>query len=83
MLVNYKNFIVYMYNKQVKEVKGLNWGSAAISNAEWSGARLCDVLEYCKVNFNDPKIQHIQFEGLDTDPANMPYGASIPAEKVM
>ncbi|XP_035231745.1 sulfite oxidase-like isoform X2 [Stegodyphus dumicola] len=67
----------------VKEVKGLNWGSAAISNAEWSGALLYDVLKYCGVNFNDPDIQHVQFEGLDTDPANMPYGASIPAEKAL
>ncbi|GFR15694.1 probable sulfite oxidase, mitochondrial, partial [Trichonephila clavata] len=66
---------------EVKEVKGLNWGSAAIGNAEWSGALLYDVLKYAGVDFNDPKIQHVQFEGLDTDPANMPYGASIPALK--
>ncbi|GIY30048.1 hypothetical protein CDAR_445252 [Caerostris darwini] len=65
----------------VKEVKGLNWGSAAISNAEWSGALLYDVLKYAGIDFDDQKIQHIQFEGLDTDPANMPYGASIPAMK--
>ena len=25
----------------------------------------------------------MQFEGLDTDPANMPYGASIPIEKAL
>lgn len=67
---------------EVKEVKGLNWGSAAIGNAEWSGALLYDVLKYAGVDFNDPKIQHVQFEGLDTDPANMPYGASVPALKV-
>lgn len=29
---------------KVKQVKGLNWGIAAISNATWSGARLRDVL---------------------------------------
>ncbi|CDQ56619.1 unnamed protein product [Oncorhynchus mykiss] len=29
---------------KVKQVKGLNWGIAAISNATWSGARLKDVL---------------------------------------
>lgn len=67
---------------QVKEVKGLFWGSAAISNAEWSGARLYDVLKYAGVDLYSPKIQHVQFEGLDTDPANVPYGASIPAVKV-
>lgn len=67
----------------VKEVKGLFWGSAAISNAQWSGARLYDVLKYAGINFDNPKIQHVQFEGLDTDPANMPYGASIPADKAL
>ncbi|KAG8197175.1 hypothetical protein JTE90_011333 [Oedothorax gibbosus] len=67
----------------VKEVKGLSWGTAAISNAEWGGASLCDVLKFAGVDFNDPKIQHIQFEGLDTDPSNTPYGSSIPAIKVL
>ena len=32
---------------QIKKVKGLDWGAAAISTAEWSGARLIDVLRYC------------------------------------
>lgn len=68
---------------KVKEVKGLNWGSAAISTAQWNGALLVDVLKYAGVDFNSPKIQHIQFEGLDTDPANMPYGASVPADKAL
>lgn len=68
---------------KVKEVKGLNWGSAAISTAEWSGVLLIDVLKYAGVDVNNPKIQHVQFEGLDTDPANMPYGASVPADKAL
>lgn len=67
----------------MKEVKGLSWGGAAISNAEWAGARLYDVLKYAGVDFEDLRIQHIQFEGLDMDPANCPYGASIPAIKVI
>lgn len=67
----------------VKEVKGLNWGAGAISNAEWAGARLYDVLKDAGVNFEDKKIQHIQFEGLDVDPSNSPYGASIPADKAL
>lgn len=68
---------------QVKPVKGLNWGHAAIGNATWSGPRLRDVLKYIGVNEEDPAIQHIQFEGLDTDVANVPYGASIPFEKAI
>lgn len=45
---------------QVKPVKGLNWGHAAIGNATWAGPRLCDVLQYIGVKDNDPSIQHIQ-----------------------
>lgn len=29
---------------QIKMVKGLNWGAAAISTAEWTGVLLKDVL---------------------------------------
>lgn len=67
---------------KVKEVKGLPWGAAAIGNAKWSGARLVDVLEYCKLNFSDDRIQHVQFEGLDLDTSAVPYGASIPSDYV-
>ena len=31
---------------QIKVVKGLNWGAAAISTAEWTGVLLKDVLRY-------------------------------------
>lgn len=67
---------------KVKEVKGLAWGKAAISNASWTGVRLVDLLEALKVDIGDASIKHVQFEGLDLDPASSPYGASIPAEKV-
>ncbi|KAK7867174.1 hypothetical protein R5R35_008371 [Gryllus longicercus] len=67
----------------VKPVKGLNWGQAAIGNATWSGARLIDVLKASGFKDNNLKVQHIQFEGLDTDSAHVPYGASIPAEKAL
>ncbi|KAG8229825.1 hypothetical protein J437_LFUL008793 [Ladona fulva] len=68
---------------KVKPVKGLNWGQAAIGNAEWSGPRLYDVLTDAGLKVDQPGVHHIQFEGLDTDPANVPYGASIPIEKAM
>ena len=54
----------------------------AIGNAEWSGARLVDVL--AAAGFSEektPEARHVIFEGLDTDPANSPFGASIPIEK--
>lgn len=31
---------------RIKLVKGLNWGAAAISTAEWTGVLLKDVLRY-------------------------------------
>ncbi|XP_074641752.1 sulfite oxidase-like [Tubulanus polymorphus] len=67
---------------RVKEVKGLSWQGTAISNAEWGGAKLMDVLKYAGVAIDDPKIKHVQFEGLDKDPTNAGYGASVPANLV-
>ncbi|KAI4895484.1 hypothetical protein NFI96_016433 [Prochilodus magdalenae] len=69
---------------KVKQVKGLNWGVGAISNATWSGARLRDVLYH--YGFGPgvaSKAQHVQFEGLDRDVTGTPYGASIPLNKAM
>ena len=67
----------------VKAVRGLNWTSTAISNAEWEGVLLRDVLQYAGVDVSDPDgdIRHIQFEGLDLDPTKAPYAASIPSTK--
>ncbi|XP_039283083.1 sulfite oxidase, mitochondrial, partial [Nilaparvata lugens] len=68
---------------KIKKVKGLDWGTAAIGNATFSGARLYDVLRAAGLKEDEIKAQHVQFEGLDTDPANVPYAASIPIEKAM
>ncbi|CAM9418603.1 unnamed protein product [Ectocarpus sp. 4 AP-2014] len=66
----------------VKPVKGLGWSCGAISNSEWTGVLLRDVLENAGVNVNDPEssgIEHVQFEaGLDRDLTTC-YGSSIPA----
>lgn len=66
-----------------KAVRGLNWTSNAISNAEWEGVLLRDVLQHAGIDVSDPDgdIRHIQFEGLDVDPTKAPYAASIPATK--
>lgn len=69
--------------KKVKEIKGLGWGQAAIGNATWSGARLRDVLKDMGITEETTKAQHVQFEGLDTDPLNLPYGSSITIEKAL
>lgn len=68
---------------EIKEVKGISWGVGAIGNAQWSGAKLVDVLQYCGCNLTDASIQHVQFEGLDLDATATPYGASVPADKAL
>ncbi|XP_065350940.1 sulfite oxidase isoform X2 [Cloeon dipterum] len=68
---------------KVKPVKGLDWGQAAIGNATWTGVRLRDVLLAAGLKDDQPGVEHVQFEGLDTDPSMHPYGASIPIEKAM
>lgn len=60
----------------------MDWGAAAIGNATWSGARLTDVLLYLGVNLNDPRVNHVIFDGLDLDPTGKPYGASVTARRV-
>jgi len=67
---------------KVKPVKGLNWTGTAISNAEWTGPKLRDVLLHAGLQDNQEGINHVQFEGLDTDTTTN-YGASIPVRKAM
>lgn len=69
---------------KVKQVKGLNWGIAAIGNATWSGARLRDVLLYYGFGPDvAANARHVQFEGLDKDVTGTSYGASIPLNKAL
>ncbi|XP_076012857.1 sulfite oxidase, mitochondrial [Genypterus blacodes] len=69
---------------KVKQVKGLNWGIAAISNATWSGARLRDVLQAAGYHPDVAQwARHVQFEGLDKDVTGTTYGASIPLNKAV
>jgi len=67
--------------RATKNLKGLEWRGGAIGNAEWAGAKLSDVLKAAGYDETDERIRHVHFEGLDTDPSNSPYGASIPIEK--
>ncbi|XP_017781058.1 PREDICTED: probable sulfite oxidase, mitochondrial [Nicrophorus vespilloides] len=66
---------------KIKAVKGLGWGNAAIGNAQWTGAKLRDVLTAAGYDVDSDEYKHIHFEGLDTDPTSKPYGASIPSWK--
>lgn len=71
---------------RVKEVKGGGWELGAISNAEWTGARLSDVLAYAagvdsSAITNGSLGAHVCFEGLDADPATgKVYAASVPID---
>lgn len=38
---------------KVKPVKGLSWGTAAVGNAVWSGAKLCDILKEMGIESNE------------------------------
>ncbi|KAK9836142.1 hypothetical protein WJX81_004420 [Elliptochloris bilobata] len=69
----------------VKPVKGLEWSVGAIGTAEFAGARLCDVLAYAGLSSSDGfgEVEHIQFEGLDSDVSGTCYGASIPVDKAV
>lgn len=69
-----------------KAVRGLAWGVGAMGNTEWRGPRLRDVLLAAGVKEEEvgKTIQHLHFEGLDSDPvAGTVYAASIPADTGM
>jgi len=68
--------------KQVKDVKGLDWGVGAIGNAEWTGVALRDILNYAGLSNEAEELKHVQFEGLDCDIVQC-YGASIPLHKAL
>ncbi|KAL7007696.1 hypothetical protein EMMF5_002772 [Cystobasidiomycetes sp. EMM_F5] len=65
------------FSKQTITANGLQWDAGAISNAEWTGVRLRDVLRDAGVaTDNLPEYaKHCQFYGAEG------YGASIPMHK--
>ena len=70
----------------VKQVKGLNWGPAAISNAQFGGVRLKDVLRAQGLDIEhaeDSGAKHVHFKGLDSDATGTRYEASVPMQKVL
>lgn len=44
---------------EVKSVKGLSWGMAAVGNAVWTGPRLCDVLKGMGIESNETQHVHV------------------------
>lgn len=67
--------------QEIAPVKGLQWGVAAISTAQWTGVLLSDVLAKAGVR-PDTVAKHVCFQGYDSDPgAN--YEASIPVSRAL
>lgn len=65
----------------VEPVGGVPWGSGAIGNAQWGGARLSDLLKRAGVL---ESAKHVWFEGVDQIQRSdgvIPFGASIPLKK--
>lgn len=65
----------------IQPVRGVGWGSAAVSNAVWSGASLRAVLLTAGI-YPESRDLHVAFEGLD-NVKGAPYGGSIPIEKAL
>lgn len=64
---------------EARSTDGIQWQSGAISNSEWTGVRLRDVLEDAGFPVNDTPddVKHAQFMGAEA------YGASIPVDKAV
>ncbi|KAG9321494.1 hypothetical protein KVV02_005891 [Mortierella alpina] len=73
---------------QLKEVKGVIWKSGTISNAVWSGPRLCDILKDVAgipEDLHHEMIRnfHVALEADDSVVEDTCYGSSIPLRKAM
>ena len=60
-----------------RAVRGLPWGMGAVGTARWTGTLLRDVLEWAGAR--EEQVQHVLFQGRDTDHEGQPYETSIPA----
>ena len=65
---------------EARYAQGLQWDIGGLSNAQWKGIRLRDVLAdagFTDAEDNEEEVKHVQFYGAEA------YGASIPLEKAM
>ncbi|MBS0260823.1 MAG: molybdopterin-dependent oxidoreductase [Planctomycetes bacterium] len=68
---------------QGPKIGGVQWGTGAVGNAQWSGVTLAAVLRHVGLQNG---ARHVWFEGADIikDKAeSYPFGGSIPLEKVL
>ncbi|TPX46239.1 hypothetical protein SeMB42_g03789 [Synchytrium endobioticum] len=70
----------------VKPVQGVIWGPGTVGNCRWTGARLCQVLEYCGLPtnpLNRSRALHCAFNSVECCEEDANYGSSIPLDKAM
>eukprot|EP01061_Rhynchopus_euleeides_P027230 TRINITY_DN4432_c0_g3_i1.p1 TRINITY_DN4432_c0_g3~~TRINITY_DN4432_c0_g3_i1.p1 ORF type:complete len:537 (+),score=196.68 TRINITY_DN4432_c0_g3_i1:54-1664(+) len=70
---------------KLRGVDGLMWDSTAISNAEWTGVRLSDVLKHVGANEEFVRrngLRHVLFEGMDGG-LDGNYGASVSYDRAI
>ena len=64
--------------------KGNQWSTGAVGCPEWTGVRLCDVLEACGIS---DKAIYVAYEAADThlsgDPTKQPISRGVPVEKAL
>lgn len=63
--------------KGEQPVRGLMWGVGGVGNARWTGVLLRDFL--LMAGATEDGVNHIIFQGQDSDHEGHPYEASIPA----
>ncbi|MCJ1459029.1 hypothetical protein MMC28_009406 [Mycoblastus sanguinarius] len=66
-------------SQESRSTNGLQWNVGGLSNAEWTGVRLRDVLADAGFSVDElpDDVKHAQFTGAEA------YGASIPIEKAV
>lgn len=60
-----------------RAVRGLPWGVGSVGTARWTGVLLRDVLEWAGAR--EDLVNHVRFQGGDTDHEGQPYEVSVPA----
>jgi len=63
--------------KERKNTSGLSWKIGGLSTAQWTGARLTDVLAYCGYHFDHPGVKCINFTGQDRSKRGQTFGSTI------
>jgi len=69
--------------KEVPSTSGLPWKVGGLSTAQWTGARLCDVLAYCGFHFDHPGVTCINFTGKDRSKRGQDFGSTIGLKYVL